>query len=208
MPRHVKETLRYVLIAAGGVIGFPCALLPWLEKRMARRDTFFNLFAQALALFPGWPGNFIRTAYYLVTLDAFHPTAVISFGSYFSKRGSRVARGTGIGTYCVIGLVDIDPDVRIASRVSVVSGLHYHGRAADSDRNPARAQIARLRIGERTWIGEGVIVGANIGRECVIGIGSAVVNDVPDFGVAMGNPARLVSLKSDRIPAQQSMPAR
>lgn len=202
-----KEILRYALICAGGIVGFPCALLPWLEGRMTNRDALFNLFAQALALAPGWPGNFIRTAYYLVTLDAFDATAVISFGSYFSKRGSRVGRGAGIGAYCVIGLVDIDPDVRIASRVSVVSGLHYHGRAADANCNAAQEQIARLHIGERTWVGESVVVGANIGRECVIGIGSAVLNDVPDFGLAMGNPARLVSLKRDPIPAQQSIPA-
>ncbi|MHB1950589.1 MAG: acyltransferase [Acidiferrobacteraceae bacterium] len=136
-----------------------------------------------------------------MTLDAFDTTAVISFGSYFSKRGSRVARGAGIGAYCVIGLVDIDQDVRIASHVSVVSGLHYHGRAVDSDRNSAQETIARLRIGERTWVGEGVVVGANIGRQCVIAIGSVVVSDVPDFGLAMGNPARLVSLKHDEIPA-------
>lgn len=195
-----KEMLRYALICAGGVIGFPCALLPWLERRLTSRDAVFNVFAQALALLPGWPGNFVRTAYYFVTLDAFDPTAVISFGSYFSKRGSRVARGAGIGAYCVIGLVDIDQDVRIASRVSVVSGLHYHGRAADGG-NSAQEHIARLRIGERTWVGEGVVVGANIGRQCVIAIGSAVVNDVPDFGLAMGNPARLVSLKCDQAPA-------
>ncbi|MHB1587832.1 MAG: acyltransferase [Acidiferrobacteraceae bacterium] len=207
MASLAKEMLRYVLISAGGIVGFPCALLPWLERRMTSGDALFNLFAQALALVPGWPGNFIRTAYYIVTLDTFDSTAVISFGSYFSKRGSRVARGAGIGAYCVIGLVDIGQDVRIASRVSVVSGLHYHGRAADSDCNSAQEQIARLHIGERTWVGEGVVVGANIGRQCVIAIGSAVVNDVPDFGLAMGNPARLVSLKRDQVPAQQSMPA-
>lgn len=202
-----KEMLRYALISAGGIVGFPCALLPWLERQVTSKDALFNLFAQALALIPGWPGNFIRTAYYIVTLDAFDPSAVISFGSYFSKRGSRVARGAGIGAYCVIGLVDIDQDVRIASRVSVVSGLHYHGRAADGDRSSAKEQIARLRIGERAWVGEGVVVGANIGRQCVIAIGSAVVNDVPDFGLAMGNPARLVSLKHDPVAAHQSMPA-
>jgi acetyltransferase-like isoleucine patch superfamily enzyme len=31
-----------------------------------------------------------------------------------------------------------------------------------------------------------------IGRECVIGAGSVVVRDVPDFAKVAGNPARII----------------
>ena len=189
----LKLILRYVFVAAGGIVGFPLAIVPWLERKLSTSEIAFNVCAQIAALFPGQPGNFIRAAYYLLALESFHPTAVVSFGSYFSKRGTHVAAHAGIGAYCVVGLADIGARVRIASRVSLVSGLNYHGRAADIG-NPVKPPVVvtRLSIGERTWIGEGAIVGANVGRGCMIAVGSVVTSEIPDFSVVMGNPARLV----------------
>lgn len=189
----LKLILRYAFVAAGGIVGFPLAIVPWFERKLSASEIAFNACAQIAALFPGHPGNFIRAAYYLLALESFHPTAVVSFGSYFSKRGTRVAPHAGIGAYCVIGLADIGTRVRIASRVSLVSGLNYHGRAADiGGATRAPVTITRLHIGERTWIGEGALIGANIGRGCVVAMGSVVTSDIPDFSLAMGNPARLV----------------
>ena len=48
-------------------------------------------------------------------------------------------------------------------------------------------------IGSGTWIGENVcIISAKIGKNCVIGANSVVTSDVPDYCVAVGNPARVV----------------
>ena len=51
-----------------------------------------------------------------------------------------------------------------------------------------------VRIGAGSWLGHGTIVlpGASIGRHVVVGAGSVVTGELPDFSVAVGNPARVV----------------
>jgi acetyltransferase-like isoleucine patch superfamily enzyme len=51
-----------------------------------------------------------------------------------------------------------------------------------------------VRIGQGSWLGAGVIVlpGASIGRNAVIGAGSVVTGQLPDYCVAVGSPARMV----------------
>ncbi|MSY44417.1 MAG: acyltransferase, partial [Actinobacteria bacterium] len=51
-----------------------------------------------------------------------------------------------------------------------------------------------VSIGSGSWLGHGVIVlpGVAIGRNVVIGAGAVVTSDIPDFSVAVGNPARVI----------------
>ena len=42
-------------------------------------------------------------------------------------------------------------------------------------------------------LGENVcVIGASIGKTCVIGVNSVVTRDIPDYFVAVGSPARLI----------------
>jgi virginiamycin A acetyltransferase len=50
----------------------------------------------------------------------------------------------------------------------------------------------KVVIGEDTWIGNGALVMANVGKKCIIGAGSVVTKDVDDFSVVAGNPARII----------------
>jgi len=49
-----------------------------------------------------------------------------------------------------------------------------------------------IRIGDRAWIGDNVVVvdGITIGADAVVGPGSVVIADVPRDCVVMGRPAR------------------
>lgn len=50
-----------------------------------------------------------------------------------------------------------------------------------------------VEIGEGSWLGEHVcILGASIGKNCVIGANSVVTHDIPDHCVAVGAPARII----------------
>ena len=51
-----------------------------------------------------------------------------------------------------------------------------------------------LRIGRNSWIGMGtcVLPGATIGEGCVVGAGSVVAGNLPDYTVAVGNPAKVI----------------
>lgn len=53
--------------------------------------------------------------------------------------------------------------------------------------------LTPVSIGEGTWIGQGAcIIGCRIGRHCVIGANSVVLNDVADYSVVAGVPAKLI----------------
>ncbi len=185
MSRGIKAVLGPLLEALGALTALPFVALAFLD---GPRDDFYMLGAQALALVPGALGTAARGAYYRRTLAEFATGAVVQFGSYFSKRGARVQERAGIGAYCVLGLVDIGPAVRIASRVSVTSGLHYHGSAAEGVRS--RDSVERVIIGANTWIGEAAVIGADVGANCIVGMGSVVIQAVPDGSTVLGNPAR------------------
>lgn len=51
-----------------------------------------------------------------------------------------------------------------------------------------------ITIGNRVWLGAGVIVcpGVTIGDDVVVGAGAVVTKDLPDRVVAVGNPTRVV----------------
>ncbi len=57
-----------------------------------------------------------------------------------------------------------------------------------------RTQTAPVIIGDRVWIGGGVIImpGVTIGDNVVIGAGSVVTKDIPSDVIAYGNPCRVV----------------
>lgn len=190
MSERIKGVLQSFLAVIGVCLAYPFVALAGLDRYLDERDDFFILGGQTLAMVPGIFGNAARRAYYRRTLALFDEGASVHFGSYFSKRGARVGARAGIGAYCVIGLVDIGARVRIASRVSVTSGLHYHGSGATGVR--AESEVRRVSIGPNTWVGEGAVIGADVGADCIIGMGSVVIQPIPDRATVLGNPARRI----------------
>ncbi len=189
----LRKSLKYICIGISVLLALPCSLPALLQRRITSGELLFTIGAHLVALLPGKPGNFIRAGYYIVALESYHPTAIVSFGSYFSKSGSRIAACSGMGAFCVIGLVDIGTGVRIASRVSITSGLHEHGDSASrSEGRDVSGDGLRVSIGDGAWIGEGATVGADVGANATVALGAVVTKPVPETCLAMGNPARML----------------
>jgi len=190
MTAGIRTALKSLMGLIGTMVAMPFVFVANRDRYLEAHDELFVLGGQALAVVPGLIGNAARSAYYKRTLALFEEGASIHFGSYFSKRGARIHAQVGIGAYCVIGLVDIGPRTRIASRVSITSGLHYHGSAMAGI--GAVDCVERVSIGADSWIGEGAVIGADVGASCIVGMGSVVISPIPDRSAVIGNPARRI----------------
>lgn len=96
---------------------------------------------------------------------------------------------------CVIldvALVTIGDNVMIGPKVQLLAATH----ALDpTERNFSGTELGKpVTIGNRAWLGAGVIVcpGVNIGDDAVIGAGSVVTRDIPARVFAAGNPCKVI----------------
>lgn len=51
-----------------------------------------------------------------------------------------------------------------------------------------------VTIGDNVWVGGNTVIcpGVHIGNNCVIGAGSVVTKDIPDWSIAAGNPCKVI----------------
>jgi acetyltransferase-like isoleucine patch superfamily enzyme len=128
---------------------------------------------------------------------------------YFSKIG----KYSYCGYDCEIFNTTIGNFTSIANGVTIGGSRHpmewvsmspvfYAGR--DSIRKKfARFELDQIpltEIGSDVWIGRGAIIlsGKRIGNGAVIGAGSVVTKDVPDYAVVAGNPARIIRYRFEK----------
>lgn len=106
------------------------------------------------------------------------------------KIGDRTRIGLG---NTIIGPVTIGNDVRLAQNI-VLSGLNHNYEDISQPIHAQGVSTATIVVREETWIGANAVVvaGVTIGKHCIIAGGSVVTKDIPDYSVAVGNPARVV----------------
>jgi len=135
----------------------------------------------------------------------------IGKGTYVWKN-VQIREWAKIGNNCILGKdVYIDLEVKIGNRVKIQNGVSvYKGVTLEDDvfLGPYVVLTNDLypRAFDYSWsvtdtlIKKGASVGANatiicgvtIGEYAMIGAGSVVKKNVPDYGLVVGNPARLI----------------
>ena len=87
----------------------------------------------------------------------------------------------------------IGNNVNMANAVYISDNAHGYEDINMAPRDQPVKQLNDVIIGDDTWIGEhAVIIGASIGRHCVIGSNSVVTHDIPDYSIAVGAPAKII----------------
>ena len=171
----------------------PAWILYLLESTILGKKKSFPGYSQFFSLIPGLFGNFLREAFYKLTLLHLGHDTCICFGVILSNPGAWIGSGVYIGPHCNLGLCTIEDDVLLGSGVHIMSGMSQHGFADMSI--PIREQkgeLLNVRIGRDTWIGNNTVIGNHVGEKCVIGAAALVIRDVPPFSIAVGNPAKVI----------------
>ena len=146
-----------------------------------------------------------------------HETAIVDDGVTIGKNTkiwcfSHILKNTRIGERCVIGQncvvganVNIGNGVKIQNNISVYDGVEVEddvflgpSMVFTNVINP-RAFIERKHEFKKTLMKKGCSVGANativcgvtIGKYSLVGAGSVVSKDVPDFALVYGVPAKI-----------------
>lgn len=152
-----------------------------------------------------------------------HETAVIDEGCKIGADSkiwhfSHIMPNCELGEKCNIGQnCVISPDVKLGTNVKVQNNVSiYTGVICEDDvflgpsmvftniTNPRSAIIRRDQYA-KTLVKKGASIGANativcgnnIGRFALIGAGSVVTKDVPDFALVVGNPAKQIGWVSE-----------
>lgn len=168
------------------------------------------------------PGIVLSAYYFVRDRARVHPRAMVQLSRYirFGMRTeihpySRVIIREGgrleMGERCVlqafarigVGAADvrIGDHVRVASNTSLLGSDHRY----DDRETPVHLQDRRtpgLEIGDDVWIGTNSVVlpGVNIGRGAIIGAGTVLTEDVPEFAVVVGNPGRVIRYRGRETP--------
>jgi acetyltransferase-like isoleucine patch superfamily enzyme len=121
------------------------------------------------------------------------------FGTHSVSEGNnQIGNRVTIHSQChITQTVVIEDDVFIAPFFCGANTKRIsHGRAF-----PVVMEGYRIKRGTRIGIGVLVLPGVVVGEECLIGVGSLITKDIPDFSVALGCPARVVR----EVPQEERM---
>jgi acetyltransferase-like isoleucine patch superfamily enzyme len=193
----MKANLKLLLNGLFILLILPLILLFKLLVMVFNRDALFAAYSQFLSLFPGKIGSYLRVSFYQLVMGSCHSEVVISFASLFSQVDTIIQKGVYIGPQCNIGKCTIKENCLIGSGVHILSGKEQHN--FDDIDTPLKEQggtFNRVIIGEDSWLGNGAIVMANVGKKCIVAAGAVVVNDIPDFSIVAGNPAKVIRQRS------------
>ncbi len=106
--------------------------------------------------------------------------------------GDGVYLGNFAHIYCT-SKIEIGKNVLIADRIYITDNLHSYTDINTPIINQPIIQIAEVYIGDGAWIGENVcIIGANVGKQSVVGSNSVLTKSIPDYCVAVGSPAKII----------------
>lgn len=138
--------------------------------------------------------DYNRRAIYVHPDSYVEPGTVIGFGTRINQ-ASHIGK-CEIGRYCAFGgrLV-----VRSTDHFTGFMNMqgHLQSEVIKSNVPVVGKSKGMVRLGHASWIGDSVIIlpGVCIGIGAIIGAGSVVTKDIPNFAVAVGNPARVIKFR-------------
>lgn len=168
-------------------------------------ENVFSINEKEVMDFYGLKGNTGKISLRLKILRTWilHKSAFPSINSSWivrlqRSRGVKIGKNCHFSPYILIDLIypnmiSIGNNVTIGSNTMIFA--HYNPTANQLlKENGHPREVKKVTINDGAVIGPGSIItmGTTIGKNSIIGAGSVVSNLIPDFSVALGNPARVI----------------
>ncbi|RFZ94534.1 acyltransferase [Mucilaginibacter conchicola] len=105
-----------------------------------------------------------------------------------------IGHHTGIGLRnTLIGPVTLGNYVTLAQNITL-SGLNHGFEDVTTPIRLQKVITKQITVCDEVWIGANSVItaGVTIGKHSVIGAGSVVTKDIPEYCVALGNPAKVI----------------
>lgn len=137
------------------------------------------------------PGRLIKTGdHCMIAADCFLHGPI--------KLGDEVSLNHGCSLDGGKAGIHIGDQTRIANSVKIFAFNHGMTLEQPVYQQPVTSQ--GVIIGRDVWIGTAVCItdGVTIGDHAVVGMGSVVTKDVPDYAIVAGNPARVIGDRREK----------
>ena len=136
----------------------------------------------------------------------FHPELVNLYGCRIgdlTKIGAfvEIQKNAVIGAQCKISShsficegVTIEDQVFVGHGVMFINDRYPRATAFDQLQTESNWKVIPTLVKQGASIGSGAVImcGVTLGRESMVGAGSVVTHDVPDYGIVVGVPAKVV----------------
>jgi maltose O-acetyltransferase len=176
-------------------------MLKWIwdhrERPPIGSSRWWRVWAKRLATLP----QLLASVYRLAKLA--HHGAKITLPAFVSPsiwNGKAANLEIGRGSFIGRAEVHLHHRVRIGRDVIINDGVRLLTASHDVNDPDFRLVMGPIVIGDHAWIAIGAMLlpGVTVGEGAIVGAGAVVTTDVPDYAIAVGNPARILNKARSR----------
>jgi len=181
--------MRYLYSKSKKVIAY---LLPRV-RGFIHRLIYSSIYQKIDGGFKKWDGAKI----YQKDRISFGRNVTIPYGCFISPLKLTVGNNSWLGINAFIcGEVFIGEDVAIGPNV-VIPGANHDYKESLKPTNKCGLIISGTRINDGVWIGGNAVIldGVTIGKGAIIGAGAIVTKSIPEYSIAVGNPAKVIGYR-------------
>jgi acetyltransferase-like isoleucine patch superfamily enzyme len=144
------------------------------------------------------PSHLFRKFFYLLSGIKIGKGSVIHmWANFFDPSGIKIGKDTIIGDHVFL---DGRAPLTIGDHVDIASQVLIYNSEHDLEKEDFSARVEKVLIGNYVFIGPRVTIlpGVTIGKGAVVAAGAVVTEDVPDFAIVGGVPAKVIGERKNK----------